>query len=188
MRGHGAQEGLQRIVAHARAGGVVRRGEEDEARLRRDGAQHGVEVGREVDVVHDGGADAEKLRHERVDREGIARGDDLVDAGPREGVEEQLDDLVGAVAEHDVLAPEAEFLRDGVAQVEAAAVGVKVNGFERLVHGLQRLGRGAERVFIRGELDDRGGVEAELARHVFHRLARLVRDEIKQLAVGNILD
>ena len=32
------------------------------------------------------------------------------------------------------------------------------------------------------------GVQPQFARHVFHRLARLVRDEIKQLAVGNVSD
>ena len=82
---------------------------------------------------------------------------------------------------------EAEFLRDGVAQVKAAAVGVKVAGLDRLVHRGHGLGRGAERVFVRGELDDGGGVEAELARDVIDRLARLVRDEVEQLAVGYVL-
>jgi hypothetical protein len=48
--------------------------------------------------------------------------------------------------------------------------------------------RGAERVFVGGELDDRGRVEAELARHVIDRLARLVGHEVEQLAVGNVLN
>ena len=183
-----AQEVVERLIGHARAGRVVGRGEEDEARLRRDGAQHRGQIGREVDIVDHDGADAEELRHQRVDGEGVPRGDDLVDAGPGEGVEKQLDDLVGAVAEHDVLLAEAEFLRDGVAQVEAAAIGVEVGALDLLVHRGHGERGGPERVFVGGELDDGGGVEAELARDVIDRLARLVRDEVEQFAVGYVLD
>ena len=84
--------------------------------------------------------------------------------------------------------PEAEFLRDGVAQVEAAAVGIKVGRLDRLVHRGHGQRRGPERVFVGGELDDRGGVEAEFARDVIDRLARLVGHEVEQFAVGNVSD
>ncbi len=83
---------------------------------------------------------------------------------------------------------QAEFLRDGVAQVEAAAVGIKVGRLDGLVHRGHGERRGAERVFVRGELDDRGGVEAEFARDVIDRLARLVGHEVEQFAVGDVLD
>ena len=137
---------------------------------------------------HRDGAHAEKLGHERVDREGVAHGDDLVNAGTGEGVEEQLDDLVGAVAEDDVLAREAELLRDGVPEMEAAAVGIEMGALQLLAHRGHGEGRRAEGILVGGELDHEPGVEPELARDIIDRLARLVRDEIEQLAVGYVMD
>jgi hypothetical protein len=46
--------------------------------------------------------------------------------------------------------------------------------------------RRPERVLIGRKLDDRAGIESQLARDVLDRLARLVRHEIEQLAVGYV--
>ncbi len=69
-----------------------------------------------------------------------------------------------------------------------AAVGIKMAALERHAHGLDRDRRGAERVFVRGELDDRGGLESQLAGDVIDRLARLVGHEVEQLAIGDVLN
>jgi len=51
-----------------------------------------------------------------------------------------------------------------LAQRKAAAVRVKLAVLQRVLGRRHRLGRGTERVFIRRQLDDAGGVEPELAR------------------------
>ena len=105
--------------------------------------------------------------------------------GRVKGVEHQLDDLVGTVAQHHVLAGEAKVLRDCVTQVETAAIRVKVDPRDRLPHRLDGLRRRPKRVLVRGQLDDRRRIETQLARHVIDRLARLVRNQIKQYCIGD---
>jgi hypothetical protein len=63
-----------------------------------------------------------------------------------------------------------------------------MGGFERGAHREQSFRRGAERIFIRGELDDLAGIGAELARGLFDRLSRFVNGEVAQLLVRDIPD
>ena len=50
---------------------------------------------------------------------------------------------------------QAELVRERLAQIVAAAVGIKMRTrLNALLHRRERLGRRAERVFVRGELDD----------------------------------
>ena len=51
------------------------------------------------------------------------------------------------------------------------AVGVQVQLPQHGLHGLERLGRRAEGILVRGQLDDAGGVQAVFAGHLFDRTA-----------------
>ena len=75
-----------------------------------------------------------------------------------------LDDFVGAVAEDQVGRRDAEFGGEFLLQVERVAVRVKIDLRERLAHGGQGEARRAERIFVRRELDDAAGGQAEFAR------------------------
>jgi hypothetical protein len=62
-----------------------------------------------------------------VDGKRVPGDNDLV-VGLEEGVADELDDFARSVAEDDVFAFQVELLRDGLAQVISAAVGVDVGG------------------------------------------------------------
>ena len=125
----------------------------------------------ERDPLRDG-TDLERVEHVADERRPGRH--DLV-AGIERGDGEMADDRVRAGAGDHVRRLDAVALRDRVAQVERAAVGVAVERagavFERLERGRER----APRAFVRGQLDDPR--EPELALHFFLRLPRLVRNE-----------
>jgi hypothetical protein len=104
--------------------------------------------------------------------------------GTQEGVPDEFDHLVRAVPEDDILLPESELRRNGLAQVEPPAIRIKVDALNGLMHRRERLGRRPKRVFVRGQLDDLRRREPQLAGHVLDRFARLVGDEIAKLRVG----
>ncbi len=128
--------------------------------------------------------DAKEPGHETVDGEGVSGGEHLAFPGAGEGVVAELDDFVGAAAEDDVVAGEAVELGDGLAEGEAAAVGVKMGVGEAIPDRLEGGGRGAQRILIRGEFGDLGGIEAVLAGHIRDGAARLVGDEFLDVGVG----
>ena len=67
---------------------------------------------------------------------------------------DEFDDLVGAIAKNDILSRYAEAFRNRPAQLVAASIRVEMGALQRPSHRLKSLGRGAERIFIGGELDD----------------------------------
>ena len=115
------------------------------------------------------------------------RSDDLV---PRlqKRVADKFDQLVGTVAEDHIRARDAEFLRNRLAQVIAAAVRVNVGFLQRGAHRHQGLGRRPERVLIRGELADLRRLQPEFPCDILNRLAGFVGYKITQLGVGGIPD
>src|SRR5690606_30365243 len=90
-------------------------------------------------------------------------------AGAEEGLGDQLEDLVGAAAEDELLGPHAELRGEPLAQPEARAVGIAVHAAERGADRLDGLRRGAERVLVGGELDH--ALQAQLALDLLDRLA-----------------
>ena len=114
-------------------------------------------------------------------------GDDLV-ARFQKRVTDKLDQFVGAVAEDHVGARNAELLRNRLAQIVAAAIGVDVGFLQRRVHGFERFGRRPERVFVRGEFADLRRLQPELARDIFNRLSGFVAYKIAELGVGGVPD
>ena len=183
--GHFVHETVDLRLREQRAGGVVRIGDENLARARRDRGGHGVEVVGETGIGHLDGGRAEKRGHELVNDEGVARADDLV-AGVEKGFTDELDDFVRATAEDHVFPFQPELRGDALAQIVAAAVGVKVGALKHRAHRVEGLGRRAERVFVGGELDDLLRLEPEFARHVLDRFSRFVGDEFAQPRVGGI--
>ncbi len=75
---------------------------------------------------------------------------------------------------------QAELFGDGAAEGPAAAVRVEVRALQRIPHGGDRLRRGAERVFVGGELDDVRGLKTHLAGQFLDRLARFVGDQLSR--------
>ena len=94
---------------------------------------------------------------------------------------DKLDDLVGSVAENDILAGHAETLRDGATQFVAAAVGIEVGALQCAAHRFECLGGGAERVLIGGELDDLLLAQAEIAGQLLDGLAGLVNGQFQDM-------
>src|SRR5690606_17277981 len=88
---------------------------------------------------------------------------------PEERLGDELEDLVGAAAEDELLGTHAELRGEPLAQPEAGAVGIAMHAVERGADRFERLRRGAERVLVRGELHD--AVQAELALDLLDRLA-----------------
>ena len=69
-------------------------------------------------------------------------------------------------------------------KIKSAAVRVKMDALQRLVHRRQRLWRRPERVLVRRQLDDIGRRKPELTGHVLDRLTRFIGNEVAQLGVG----
>ena len=72
----------------------------------------------------------------------------------------------------------AEFGGELLFQIKRVAIGVKVHLLERLAHGGEPQTRRAERVFVRRELDDAVGVQAEFARDFLDGPAGLIHRQM----------
>ncbi len=128
-------EGIDRFLSDDRAGRVVGVGDENEARVIGDRGGHRIEIVGKIWIIDLDIFRAEKRSHQFVNDEGVFGGDEFGIA-VKEGVTEELDDFVRAVAEDDVGNVEAEFFGDCGAEFEAAAVWVDVGLGNRIAHGL----------------------------------------------------
>ena len=146
-----------------------------------DRSKHCVEIVRKARIGHLDRLRPKELGHQRVNRKGMAGRDHLV-SGPEKGVTDELDDFVRAVAKHNVLPVKAQLLGDGTAQCPSAAVGIKVRALERLTHRCQRLWRRAERVFVRGQLDDLRRAASPFRVPVPRRACRARRRQVSECA------
>ncbi len=107
-----------------------------------------------------------------VNHEGVIGHDRFV-AGRQEGSRQQTENFIGTVAENDVVRRDLPPIGQRFTQAERPAIRVPVQRGSSLVQHGQRLGRRAQRIFVRGQLDDPG--EAHLTLQFFDRLARHVR-------------
>ncbi len=182
--GHALHEGIELVLEHHRAQRVRRVRDEDEARLRRDGAQDGVEVMGPVRlVVHLHELRAEELAHDGVHGEAVARRDEFrlrVEAG----VAEQLDDFAAAAAHRRLLEVDAEVLSEARAQGKGRAVRVDMHARRGLLHGGDGEGRRPQRILVRGELHDVLGLHPELARGFLDGFPGLVGHQLKHILIG----
>ena len=86
----------------------------------------------------------------------------------------ELDDFVRAVAENRDWRVQRRVFRELLLQVKRIAVRIKIQVSQRLLHRGQRQRRRAERIFVRRELDDVAGGQAEFARDFFDGAAGLI--------------
>ena len=155
-------------------GRVVGVGEEDDPGARRDRLGDRLQVVREVPQRHGTRHPAGRLHHQPIDHERLVGHHRLI-AHADEGADDELDDLVRAVADDDLVGGHAQALRQAALQVEGRAVRVAVQVPERGRDRGQRLGRRTERVLVGGELD--GAVDPEVALELLDRHARRIRRE-----------
>jgi len=155
-----------------RAGRVVRRRNDDELGARRDRGDQGVDITRQLGGRRRGDEPAiHHLGREPVRQEAIHRGQDLI-AGLACCDHELVQQVIGAVAEEDVVGVAAEPGRQAAAQRESGGIGIAMQLGQRRRQRRQRPGRRPERVLVRGDLDDPG--DAELALELLDRFPRLV--------------
>src|SRR5207237_3851880 len=168
------EEGEQVLASVRRSGRVVRIADVDELRPRPDRGEEAVEV---IGVVAERNASrlgAELRGSENVAREGRPAADDLV-ARVERRLREQVDDPVGASADHELLEGDPVSLGELRPERPDAAVRVAVELERRTRHRLERPRERRVRALVRGKLDD--VLQPELPLHRLDRLARLVRHE-----------
>ena len=153
--------------------------------LRSDRRQHGVEVVGVTGIRNLNGRGAEKLRHEGVNGESMFRGDHFV-TRLKKCMADKFDDLVGAITEDDILTFHAEFFRDRITEGPSATIRIKMRTVQHLCHCFECSGGGAERVFIRGEFDDRRRFQTHFAGEFFDRFAGFVGREIKDVLMSGV--
>ena len=127
-----------------------------------------------------------RLGHDRVHREGVLGEHHLIGGG-HEGPGGQLQDLVRAISEREVIGrdgprPDREVRREGLLQGVARAVRVTVQRSQRGPDRGQGQGAGAERVLVRGQLD--GTRDAVLPLQLLDRLAGLIGLEAGHTGCG----
>ena len=156
------------------AGRVVRIGDENDAGARRDRRPHGIEV---VAVGARSNLDSgrpTRLNRQRINGKGVL-GVNGVIARTEEGLRRQLEHVVGTVAEHYLLARGTQPRRERSLEREAVAIRIARDvgggGGDRRPHPRT----GPARIFVRGELDDRGLGNPVFARQLIDRLARDIR-------------
>ena len=185
MRERGG-EAIEGLGAHAGSGGVVRIAHEDHPRPLADGGRHGGQV---VDQVHvQGYRDrfrTHPLHDDRVHGKGRP-GEDRLVTGPEEALGDQLEDLVGAGTEDELVRLDSQPPGEGLAQTEARPVGIAVHALRRGSDRLDRLRRRSQRILVRGELDR--ALNPELALELLDRLARLVRLELGDVRLHESLE
>jgi hypothetical protein len=123
--GHTRHEVVDLVGGHDGRRGVVRVGDEDHLGHRRHGARHRLEVEAVVLERHDHADAADGLDDHGVDDERGMRDHRLLPR-PEKCPREQLDEIVRAIAEDDVLRAEPVTPTEGLPQIVAAAVGIAV--------------------------------------------------------------
>ena len=180
MRTCGGTRSKYRVELRAivgRPGRVVRRGDEDELRARRDRGEQSLEVDALVGERDANGNAAELQRVEHVARERGPGRDHLV-ARVDDGLAEVPDHRVGAGTDRHLLDAHAVALCESVAEAPGAAVRVAVELERGARDRLQRIRERPIRALVGRELDDT--LETELALDLLDGLAGLVRNEPRE--------
>ena len=158
-QGQGGDEAVEPIRRQPGPGGVVGVGDPHHPGLRVDQVLHGVQVVAIVAGRGDPGPGPDRLGGDGVDGEGVL-GEDGLDPGLEEGAGDQIQDIVGAVAQGDGGGIDPVLASQGGAQLEAAAVRVAAEFTQGRLDRRPRQPAGAQRVLVGGELD--GAADAEL--------------------------
>ncbi len=153
---------------------IIRIGQKHQPGLRRNRRRHGIEIVGVIAQRHLLALAAHRLDDQLINHEGLL-GHHRFIAGAHESSRRQLDDLVGAVAEDQRLGGDSKFFCQTCFQVEAIAVGIKMELIELGTKRSDGFRRWPQGIFIGGELHRMG--DAVLAFHFFDGLARLVGDQ-----------
>ena len=123
------------------------------------------------------GLGADSLGHDRVDRKRVLA-EHRIQARRQVSARDQLQNVIGAIAQGHLIQLDAALLGQQGLERETVAVRVAGQLRERIADGCQRLGAGAQRVFVACQFDDAGRIEVQLARQFVHGLARNVRRKL----------
>ena len=115
-----------------------------------------------------------RLRCKRINGEGVLR-EYRRPARCEKRASQHFQQIIRAVAHHDLRRIDAEFAGYRRLQVKRIAIGVARQIRDFPLNRRARQWRNSHRVFIGGELDDLGFVKAVLARNLGNGLARLIR-------------
>ena len=132
-------------------GRIVRIGDVDEARPRRDPREDGIDVGRQVLLRRHHRRRAGRLDRDRIDEEAVLGVNRLV-TRLEEGIGEQVEDVVRTGAADDPAGIQAEGIADRLAKRRRAAVGIEMELLRGRLVGGDRRGARAERRLVGGEL------------------------------------
>ena len=170
--GNAREEGAHLGIRQEIAGRIVRIGDPDNARIRADGRTHGIKIvtvvlGRRSDQLGTG-----RQRSQRIHREGML-GENGGTTGGQENAGDQVEHIIRAVAENDLILGNAAPFGDLGDEVEL--VGVALDPADGFLDGLPGLRAHAQRVFVGGQLDDAIDRNAHLASQFSDRFAWLVR-------------
>ena len=134
---------------------------------------------------HDDELAAEQGSNNWIHRKAIL-GYDYLGAGRNQRVADELDDFVRAVAKNQVGRCHPELGGELLLQVIRIAIRIEVDLRQRLAHGGLGEAGGAERVLVRGELNDAIGGQSEFAGDFFDRAAGLIDRDGVQVWVSRV--
>ena len=160
--GHFTQQPENILAGSPSAGGVVGIGQEEHTGAGRDRPDHGRNIGSELDRRHGHQRGSEQGRHDGIHREAELRNHHL-DPRSHHGMPYELEKFIGAVAQDEVLGPDPHRFGESPLEHGGGTIGVKVQLPQHRLHGHQGFGRGAEGVFVGGQLDDAGGIQTMFA-------------------------
>ncbi|MNN41160.1 hypothetical protein D3C81_1552620 [compost metagenome] len=177
------EELIQRLGTEPGAGRVVRVGDEDHTGLAVDGRQHGRQVMPPGLGRNDLGLGTDCLSDDRVDRKGMLA-EYRIQARRQVRPGDQFQNVVGTVAQGDLVHLDIALLGQPLFEGKAVAIGVAGQFGERIANGRQGLGAGAQRILVAGQLDDAGRIDIQLARQLIDRLAWNVRRQLLHARQG----
>ena len=94
-----------------------------------------------------------RLRRQRIDREGMIGIHRLV-AQRQEGACRHFQQIVGTVAQHDLIVRHAVTPHQTILQCKSIAIRIETDVVERITRGGERRRARAQRILVRGKLDD----------------------------------
>ena len=84
---------------------------------------------------------------------------------------QQLNQLIGAIADQQGILIDAALLRERLTQIMATSVRIELRIFERRSSGSNRLRRRTKGIFIRCKLSNSTGLKAVFPSHILDRLS-----------------
>ena len=158
------------------AGGVVRVGDKHHSSVLVDGVEHAVQIMAIVDGRNHAAFCAHRLGAKRVCSKGM-RTEHRIATRCEPAAGDQIDDVVGAVAQGDLICLQAETLGQLGLESVAAAIGITGQVGKLTANSLEHPRIGPQRVFVAGQFDDLRRLDTQLTRQFIDRFASDVRGQ-----------